>query len=382
MILIPKFSTNSRSVTWNRLVCALLMLCLSQLSLLANTKQDEPPVFIDISSMIADAQYENPAEDIFFTQESLVVFERGHGQACYDGFFYSINHSNPDSEMLTELSLGENSLLSKNEGVYSSYPDLAAVTTNGDYIINLVCNAKFPGVYQQKDGLFVTGNVILYSPPTDNSVLLTHLNGKERRFARAEELFPNGWVLIREYSMAQGCFPRAGKDVLSAYFINPGTGERKELDSLPSNARWYYESKDIYSLPLLHDQEANTSTWRINWQGQQSIIIAGGIWEEPAEVLYVSLSCEILLVSHEAFGTMLIDRQTHARIIISELPLVSFDLSRCNAVVGKPPKTPGSDRETGCYYAVDLQALLHHLQGGLVYSVELPESNQPEVKNQ
>jgi len=208
---------------------------------------EQAPPYLRLLTLAFDPPLAGYVHRIILQEDRLIYGWTGNGQACYDGgaFEVTLPIDPTRASRRRELgTLGENSIMAKDEGRYNSSPGLVAVIpeVDNELIFNIDCAANFPEAYVPGSREGITGNVIRYNPATQRCVNLTKLSGNSGKIAGAVGWFAEEKILlVVEAELETTSDTPGAKRGTDQPVCLTLMGERRPISEYPRIERWYGE---------------------------------------------------------------------------------------------------------------------------------------------
>jgi len=322
--------------------------------------EEQPDYIQEISKAI------NPVYDGYvarvFVRGSKIIY--GYSARRFNlGEVRIMDLKGKDRKYRSLISLGSESFMNKDYGVYSSYPRLVAVISNDQYIINLGCAADFPAVSKRSSG-GVTGNVILYDAKQKRFTNLTKLDGRSGKSASALKWFPQNGILLLEESRYTTTYSDRWPDPKTARpeCLKISDGKRYPIDDFPRINAWYKSHQSIrISRTEQRGEKEKHTVWTITKKGTDDTIVFETKKDHPTLRIF-QIGEGYLCISHPELGTYLVDFAGVIRARISTD--MAIDCNEDNSTLVLQSRTTDGNGQHR-YWLMDLNQYFQYVRIGI-----------------
>lgn len=277
---------------------------------------------VELTSRVAFVGDSTLARVVMDGAGGVAAWHQGVGQSCWDGWITS----GPPGEETRTLTLGFNSLLSKEGGAPHTSPELLCAIDPSTFVLNLWCGRHFPGKDDPLRG--TTGNVVVYDPAAGSLGNITGLEGDCGVAARAIAWFerPQVLLVVLSDSLGDGKVRVGTERALCLTLSGTPAGDVAEY---PAAAELFRAWSTTW---VVGQRTEGGVAWGIERDGE-----SWELWEAAdgagARVFPLDVRGERVLATGAGAGTWVLDLSTGERSRESRLRTLSVDAARGDWIV-------------------------------------------------
>jgi len=328
----------------------------------------EPAYLKDISHAI-NPVYDGYVDRVIVNGNRIDYHVHGSGMVVANGHVVSTNVKAMagKNRKTVVFELGPDADFAKSRGVYSAYPQLVAVISNGSYLINLNCYRDFPGATGKRSG-GIAGNVVVYNSRDRSFRNLTRLDARSGEHTKALRWFEKQRVVLLERSRAQAGanLPLSVRETGKVELRSFPEWKQLPIDRYPAIKAWYQLQKRI---TVDNDVRTTVKGWSINvGKGRGRLVFDAPPSKWALRVYPISDSA--ICISNESLGTYLADINATFRIHVSDAVAIDYDIEAGRLLLKSRQRDDNGQHR---YWLLDLRKYLKHINRSLNFQPVRPK---------